>query len=228
MHKCGGPGHCLLVGPKLRLLESARLSANCPARPSKAVSGLKTTMQRGTPLGSERHYSWRADGWRSEASSPPQRESTGRPNFDATGTGSTAEEEKPAASAEAQNRAPKKRPRPTTAPGLAAPSTSGETVSRVGTFYEPALCHSPTSETGSGDSAEPPLQAPQPEGIETGVHDASSPIPSGAAPYSDRPGMNSYKSLDTKRPVEPSASGHRTSAWSPENARTTADMEGTE
>ena len=40
--------------------------------------------------------------------------------------------------------------------------------------------------------------------------------------------MNSYKSLGTKRPVEPSASGHRTSAWSSENARTTADMEGTE
>ena len=48
-------------------------------------------MQRGTPLGSERHYSWRADGQRSEASSPPQRESTGRPDLDATGAGSTVE-----------------------------------------------------------------------------------------------------------------------------------------
>ena len=121
--------------------------------PSKAVSGLKTTMQRGTPLGSERHYSWQADGWRSEASSPPQRESAGRPNFDAAGTADSAGEEKPAASAEAQNRAPKKRPRLTTAPGLAAPSRGGETVSRVGTSYEPALRHNPTSETGSGDSA---------------------------------------------------------------------------
>ena len=101
-------------------------------------------------------------------------------------------------------------------------------MSRVGTSYEPALCRHPASETGSGDSAEPPLQAPPPEGTETGAHDASSPIPSSAAPYSGRPGMNSYKSLDTKRQMEPSATGHRTRAWSPENARTTANMHGTE
>ena len=37
--------------------------------PSQAIPELKTTMQRGTPIGRERHYSWRADERRSEASS---------------------------------------------------------------------------------------------------------------------------------------------------------------
>ena len=38
-----------------------------------AVHGLKTDMQRGN-LGHERHYTWKAEGRRSEASSPPHRE----------------------------------------------------------------------------------------------------------------------------------------------------------
>ena len=55
----------------------------------------------------------------------------------------------------------------------------------------------PASETGSGDSAEPPLQAPPPAGIETRPHDASSPIPSG---YSGR--ARATADMETEHPAD--------------------------
>ena len=77
-----------------------------------AVHGLNT------PLGHERHYTWKAEGRRSEASSPPRREDRDSLASNRTGTDSIEAEKVPTASEAPRPSAFKKRPRPTTAPGL--------------------------------------------------------------------------------------------------------------
>ena len=140
-----------------------------------AVHGLKTDMQRGTPLGHERHYTWKAEGRRSEASSPPHREDRDSLASNRTDTDSTEAEKAPAASEAPRPSVSKKRPRPTTAPGLRATRGGAEPAHNVETYQEPALRHTFSPKKGSGDRAGPLLQTIRPEGTGTGLYDANSP-----------------------------------------------------
>ena len=69
----------------------------------------------------------------------------------------------------------KKRPRPTTAPGLTATRGGAEPAHNVETYQEPALRHCFSPGKGSGDRAGPLLQTIRPEGTGTGLYDANSP-----------------------------------------------------
>ena len=152
---------------------------------TQAAYGLKTDMQRGTPLGHERHYAWKAEGRRSEASSPPHREDRDRLASNHTDTDSIEAEKVPTASEATRQSASKKRPRPTTAPGLRATRGGAAPVHNVEAYHEPALRHGFSMGKGSGDRAGPLLQTIQPEGTVTGSYDANSPTNMNEAEDSD-------------------------------------------
>ena len=83
------------VMPHCRYKSRASVSLRNPRQTAllsllPAIPGLKTTMQRGTPIGKERHYTWRANARRSEESSPSRTTSTDRSTGGGTGTGPTA------------------------------------------------------------------------------------------------------------------------------------------
>ena len=90
----------------------------------QVIFGFKATMQRGTPLGSERSYTWQVNPPRSEVSSPPpeDRDASSVPSSSERNTAGVSQTSARHA-AETQDKATA-RPRPTMASGLRAVATS--------------------------------------------------------------------------------------------------------
>ena len=80
-------------------------------------------MQRGTPLGRERRYTWKTA---EEASSPPAQDHQVGSASPEAGLGGTGGNEEPVVPVEGEPTKPEKRPRPSMAPGLRAGGYYGE------------------------------------------------------------------------------------------------------
>ena len=170
------------VLPHCRYKSRASVSLHYPRQTAllsllPAIPRLKTTMQRGTPIGRERHYTWRTNARRSEASSPSKMTSTDRSTGGGPSTGPAAGSQESAASAEAPSKAPSKRPRPSSAPALTTPRGTVDKMPRGATSFEQTPRRSPTSSVGIG-------------AMQTDVRDAGPHIPSRDAHNSDHQDLN--------------------------------------
>ena len=140
----------------LDLLAVSRLPFESALHFPHFFSGLRMAMQRGTPLGHERRYSWKATAGRSEASSPPTLDHRDRSEPTLDDQYDSAGDKVPVVETEDGPAKPMKRPRPSVAPQLLAGAAAKSSVGLDNAA--PDLGPQPLSPAGSGRGslAEPP------------------------------------------------------------------------
>ena len=196
----------------LNLLAAYRLPLASAVNLLHSFSRLRIAMQKGTPLGHERRYSWKATAGRSEASSPPTLDHRDHSAPSIDDQSDFAGDKEPGVQTEDVPVKPMKRPRPSVAPRLRAGNAEAGSVYRDNAALSLGPQVLSTAGNGQGSMAKPTQETWRSAYYEEEDMEAGSPEASNVDSLSGRSDADSsvHKEADWSAGTSPPWPEHHT------------------